>query len=153
MKAKGEKENKRFPGMFDIDAMRAATTIGEFDDLYIAKIYGFSDKTHYYRSCGAKWWLNRIRVPAIAINAKDDPFIEVTSLPTETDVGPEAPVRLIYHDYGGHCGFYTQQKYMDHEIDDKLKKAFVPSHGWLAEEMARSVEHIHNSDYSSQAIN
>ena len=118
----------KFPHAFDINAVRQCTTIGDFDDAYIAKIYGFEDKVDYYRKSGSKWWLNKIRVPTIAINAVDDPFIEASSLPGEADVG-SAPVRLIYHEKGGHCGFVSR----DNEAP----------HGWLAEELGRALDHIH----------
>ncbi len=93
----------------------------------------------YYRQSGSKWWLNKIRVPTIAINARDDPFIEERSLPTAADVGEEAPVRLIYHDKGGHCGFYATVS------GDKSEGAAleVKPHGWLAEELSRAVHHMH----------
>lgn len=126
MKKKAERQYERFPGSFDIEAIRNATTIGEFDDAYIAKIYGFQDKFDYYAKCGSKQYLKKIHVPTIAINARDDPFIESSSLPTEADVH-EAPVRLIFHEYGGHCGFDTSA---------------APRHGWLAEELISALQHF-----------
>lgn len=140
LKAKAELEHKQFPHSFDIEAIRACDTIGAFDEAYIARIYGFKDKFDYYDSSGAKRWLHKIRVPAVAINARDDPFVEETALPTAADVGELAPVRLIYHKYGGHCGFYTTQSNMGYEGCESE----VPSHGWLGEELARVIEHIHN---------
>jgi predicted alpha/beta-fold hydrolase len=96
----------------------------------------------YYRKTGSKWWLNKIRVPAVAINAVDDPFIEASSLPTNEDVGV-APVRLIYHSKGGHCGF--------------VGRNVQQPHGWIAEELGRALQHIHtacavesNADESSR---
>jgi predicted alpha/beta-fold hydrolase len=139
LKAKAEREHVLFPGYFDIEAIRACDTIGAFDDAYIARIYGFRDKAHYYRSSGSKWWLNKIRVPAVAMNARDDPFILESTLPTEEDVGDVAPVRLVYHKHGGHCGFYTAQERMG-PVGAEME---VPSHGWLAEELARAIDHIH----------
>ena len=43
----------------------------------------------------------------LVINARDDPFIEESSLPRESDLPTSSTVRLIYHDHGGHCGFHT----------------------------------------------
>lgn len=136
LKVKAEEQHKKFPGSFDIEGVRRAKTIGEFDDAYIAKIYGFADKFDYYRKCGSKWWLSSIRVPVVAINALDDPFIDSESLPTEHDI-KDAPVRLIYHEKGGHCGFAAKR--MSVEKDSPL----TPSHGWLGEELSRIIHHIH----------
>jgi predicted alpha/beta-fold hydrolase len=94
----------------------------------MAPVFGFADKFDYYRKSGSIYYLNQIRIPSIVINARDDPFIEETSLPSNNDIGPNTPLRIIYHDYGGHCGF----------------KAHDPpsENGWLAEEMGRVLHHI-----------
>lgn len=57
----------------------------------------------YYAYVNAANYLDKVRVPLMVINAKDDPFIDGDALPTQDRVG-DAPVRLIYHDRGGHCG-------------------------------------------------
>ena len=57
----------------------------------------------YYNEVNAANYLSRVRVPLMVVNAKDDPFIAGDSLPGEERAG-DAPVRLVYHDYGGHCG-------------------------------------------------
>ena len=134
LKRKAERQIEKFPGSFDIDRVRRCRTIGEFDDEFISKIYGFDGKVDYYRKSGSKWWLNKIRVPTCAINARDDPFIEETSLPTRVDVGEEAPVRLIYTDQGGHCGF------MANTLLEEEKET-----GWLAHELARFIEYLRKS--------
>jgi predicted alpha/beta-fold hydrolase len=134
IKAKAEKQNEQFPGLFDIEKVRNAKTIGEIDDFYVAKLFGFVDKWDYYAQCGSKWYLPKIRIPAVAINAIDDPFIESTSLPTIQNVG-DAPVRLIYHQYGGHCGFWASKM-------SSQSNTPVPSHGWIAEELARALDFI-----------
>jgi hypothetical protein len=128
---KAERQYLRFPGAFDIEKIRSCRTIGDFDDTFIAPIYGFEDKTDYYRKSGSKWWLHKIRVPTVALNARDDPFIDEDSLPSEEDV-QDAPVKLIYHNHGGHCGFIPA----DRESNGKS--------GWIAEEIGRALYHIHS---------
>jgi predicted alpha/beta-fold hydrolase len=91
LKQKAERMYTRFgaenPDFIDIKTIRTCTKMGDFDEAYFCKTYGF------------KQYLHKIRVPAVAINAIDDPFIDEKSLPTEEkDVG-EAPVRLIYTGY------------------------------------------------------
>jgi uncharacterized protein len=130
LKKKAERQIAKFPGSFDIERVRKCRTIGEFDDEFISKIYNFEGKEDYYRRNGAKWWLSKICVPTVAINARDDPFIEESSLPTRIDVG-EAPVRLIYVDHGGHCGFIANK------LEDVERET-----GWLAHELARFVSFL-----------
>jgi predicted alpha/beta-fold hydrolase len=161
------------PGTFDIEKIRACDTIGAFDDAFIAPVYGFADKFDYYRQCAAKRWLHQIRVPVVAINAIDDPFVEASLLPTAADVGEVAPVRVVFHPHGGHCGFMTDQTHMlsapfpaattaatttaptlttpatpaaaDGAAGATLVAVPVPAHGWLAEELSRALLHTHAS--------
>lgn len=135
LKKKAERQIAKFPGSFDIDRVRKCNTIGEFDDTFIASIYSFKDKTDYYRRNGSKWFLDKIRVPTIAINARDDPFIEETSLPTRVDVGEEAPVLLVYTDHGGHCGFLADR------LSQEEKQC-----GYLSYELSRFLTHIHRAN-------
>lgn len=136
LKKKGEEQNRRFPGTFDIEGVRKAKTVGDFDDAFIAKIYGFKDKFDYYAQCGSINYLSKIRVPTLAINNIDDPFIDATSLPTEEEHVRGAPVRLVYHEQGGHCGFATSK------MSTEPGSLPTPPHGWLAEEFTRFLVHV-----------
>ena len=126
LKRKAEAKNLRFPGVLDMDKLRAARTIGEFDEHFIARAFGFEGKLDYYEKCASKRFLSRIAVPSIAINARDDPFVMEEHLPTYEDVGG-APVRLVYKARGGHCGFLSSGPEGNY---------------WLPNEMARAMEHI-----------
>lgn len=163
LKQKAEVQYQRFPGSFDIEGVRKAKTVGDFDDAYIAKLYNFKDKFDYYEKNGSINFLRHIRVPTIAFNAIDDPFIESGSLPTEEHVGDIAPVRLIYHEHGGHCGFFTSKIYlpqiqrgttMPKETDSQGTIVYtphpVPKHGWLAEEASRCLDHIREKRVPSE---
>jgi hypothetical protein len=179
LKQKAERQIAKFPGSFDIERVRRCNTIGEFDDEFVARIYNFRDKIDYYEQSGSIRYLKDIRVPSIAINAVDDPFIEENSLPTEADHVKGAPVRLIYQDYGGHCGFLASNNsyiscfptrregiFDSNSCDASCCNQFrsgkssvkddasqeslspppqPPDHGWLADEMCRALNHIHNS--------
>ena len=132
LKAKAEDQHKLFPGAFDIVKVRSATTLGDIDDHYVSKVYGFKDKMDYYITQGCAAWIPKIAVPAISISARDDPFIPGTTLPhPENDIGT-APVKLVYHDYGGHCGFV-----------EKGDAGMGSDDRWIAREMAKAMKHIH----------
>ena len=133
LKKKAERQYIRFgpanPDFIDIKAIRACNKIGDFDEAFIAKIYGFKDKNDYYVQSASKQYLHKIRVPTVAINAIDDPLVDEFTLPTEEkDVGI-APVRLIYTKHGGHCGYMEAKK--------------MTPHGWISDELSRVLEHIH----------
>ena len=46
-----------------------------FDDHYTAPMHGFKDALDYYTSCSALFVLDQIKVPALIVNALNDPFL------------------------------------------------------------------------------
>lgn len=103
MKPKALRKWQQHPGLFDLDRVRAARTIFEFDDAFTAPLHGFAGTNDYWARASAKPHLARIRVPALALNARNDPFVPAASLPTAADAGRH--VTLWQPAHGGHCGF------------------------------------------------
>jgi predicted alpha/beta-fold hydrolase len=130
-----------FGTRFDLDTVLAADSIGAFDDAFIAPIYGFKDKWHYYETqgCASGGYLQKIAVPTLALNAIDDPFIESSTLPTIEEVGADVPLRLVYHRYGGHCGFVSDTPPPRDDVSGDT--APLQTRDWLPVELARFVDH------------
>ena len=133
-----------FPSRFSLEKVLQADSIGAFDDAFIAPIYGFKDKWEYYRTqgCASGGYLKRITVPTLALNAIDDPFIESSTLPQPEDVG-EA-VRLVYHRYGGHCGFVSAEV-PTMEAHAPGTAPPLQTRDWLPVELARFVGHCESN--------
>ena len=93
----------RHPGLFDGARVRAARTIREFDDAFTAPLHGFAGVEDYYARASAKPGLAAIRLPALVLNARNDPFVPASSLPRPHEVG--GSVTLWQPAHGGHCGF------------------------------------------------
>lgn len=91
------------PGLFDRSALLAAQDLYEFDNVFTAPVHGFKNTDDYWARASAKPWLAHIRIPALAVNALNDPFVPASSLPRAADVGP--CVRLWQPEHGGHVGF------------------------------------------------
>ena len=66
-------------------------------------MHGFKGVDDYWSRASAKPYLGQIGVPALALNALNDPFIPAASLPRPADVSPR--VTLWQPAQGGHVGF------------------------------------------------
>jgi predicted alpha/beta-fold hydrolase len=93
----------QFPGLFDGDALKAARDLYTFDNIFTAPLHGFKSTEDYWSRASAKPHLKRIRIPALVVNARNDPFVPAWSLPAPTEVGDH--VTLWQPQHGGHVGF------------------------------------------------
>jgi predicted alpha/beta-fold hydrolase len=91
------------PGLFDRERVVRARTLLEFDDAFTAPVHGFRDALDYWTRASAKPHLHRIGIPALVLNARNDPFIPAASLPAAHEVG--RCVTLWQPAHGGHVGF------------------------------------------------
>jgi predicted alpha/beta-fold hydrolase len=103
MKPKALAKLQQHPGLFDAQRLQAARSLREFDDVFTAPVHGFRDAADYYARGSAKPRLNEIRIPALVVNALNDPFIPAACLPRPDQVGP--CVTLWQPAHGGHVGF------------------------------------------------
>ncbi|WP_343632137.1 alpha/beta fold hydrolase [Roseateles sp.] len=94
---------KQHPGLFDRERLMRVRNLYEFDDIFTAPLHGFRDADDYWLRASAKPHLARIRVPALLLNARNDPFVPAHSLPEQSHVG--AHVTLWQPRHGGHVGF------------------------------------------------
>lgn len=101
MKSKALAKLAQHPGLFHRERMLAARTLYEFDDVFTAPLHGFRDTEDYWARASAKPHLDRIRVPALALNARNDPFVPAASLPHEGT----PHLTLWQPAHGGHAGF------------------------------------------------
>lgn len=105
LKASAGAKLARFPGLFDGARMRAARNLYEFDDAVTAPVHGFRDAGDYWRRASSKPWLGGTRLPALVLNAQNDPFLPREALPSPQEVS--SAVTLEYPAGGGHVGFVS----------------------------------------------
>jgi uncharacterized protein len=103
MKPKALLKLAQHPGLFDRERLLRAADLYEFDNVFTAPLHGFRDTDDYWSRASAKPHLRRIRVPALALNARNDPFVPAASLPTVHEVS--SFVTLWQPEHGGHVGF------------------------------------------------
>jgi predicted alpha/beta-fold hydrolase len=88
-------------------ARRKYRSIYEFDDAVTGPSFGFRNAEHYYATQSSNQFLDRIRVPALLIQAKDDIFV-----PFETFDHPAFRsnpwLELVATSHGGHAGFIAR---------------------------------------------
>ena len=94
---------EQHPGLFDRDALLAARDLYAFDNVFTAPVHGFRNTEDYWHRASSKPLLSHIRVPALVVNALNDPFVPASSLPRAGEVGP--CVTLWQPSHGGHVGF------------------------------------------------
>jgi hypothetical protein len=103
MKPRARVKLNQYPGLFDGAQLEAARTLRDFDDLFTAPLHGFRDVDDYWTRASAKPQLARVRIPALLLNARNDPFLPPQGLPHPGEVGD--CVRLWQPEDGGHVGF------------------------------------------------
>jgi predicted alpha/beta-fold hydrolase len=104
LKPKALAKLEQFPHLADADAIRRSDDFLAYDDAFTAPIHGFAGARDYWQRCSAKPHLRHMRdVPALVLNARNDPFIPAWCLPLPAEVGPA--VTLWQPHEGGHVGF------------------------------------------------
>lgn len=107
MKVKAKRKAEKFPQTFDVQRALRAQDLYAFDDAFTAPLHGFADVRDYWTRASAKPHLQGIRVPALVLNACNDPFVPSWTLPTTAEVSPQ--VTLWQPAQGGHVGFVQGQ--------------------------------------------
>lgn len=103
MKPKALAKLMQHPGLFNRTALLAAQDLYEFDNVFTAPLHGFKNTDDYWIRASAKPLMRDIRIPALALNALNDPFVPAASLPQKSEVS--STVVLWQPRHGGHVGF------------------------------------------------
>ena len=95
------------PGLFALERLDDVKSVYEFDDKITAPAFGFGDADNYYATQSSNQFLDRIRVPALLIHAKDDPLVpfEVYKHPA---LAQNPNLQLLAPEHGGHVGFISK---------------------------------------------
>ena len=103
MKPRAMAKWQQHPGLFNRDRLAAARTLFEFDNVFTAPLHGFADTPDYWARASAQPHLASVRIPALVLNARNDPFVPARAWPQQHDVG--SCVTLWQPAHGGHVGF------------------------------------------------
>jgi predicted alpha/beta-fold hydrolase len=125
LKPKSLAKLERFPGLYDAERVRSARCFRDFDDVVTAPLHGFRDVDHYWSEAASGPWLERIRVPTLLVNARNDPFLPEQALLAAARKAAPCVV-LEFPRTGGHAGF--------------VSGPFPGHHGWLANRLLDFLE-------------
>jgi uncharacterized protein len=103
MKPRAMAKLQQHPGLFDGARLKAARTLYEFDDVFTAPLHGFANTQDYWARASAQPHLAQVRIPALVLHARNDPFVPAASWPQAADVGKHVTLWQPVH--GGHVGF------------------------------------------------
>lgn len=99
-------KKKLFPDLYDITGLGDIRRIEQFDDCFIAPMFGFADARDYYARASSLNVIHRIRIPTLIIHAEDDPFIPFAPL-RDPSVAANPYVLLMGTERGGHVAFLS----------------------------------------------
>jgi predicted alpha/beta-fold hydrolase len=98
---------RQAPELYSDHELPNVHTVYDFDHLYTARLFGFGTADNYYATQASQNFLDRIRVPALIIQAKDDPLIPF-AVYDHPSFKTNPKLRLIAPDHGGHLGFLAR---------------------------------------------
>lgn len=114
----------RYPGAHQPEKLDAIRSVYEFDDAVVAPFFGFGTADNYYATQSSLQFLPAIRIPALLVQAKDDPMIPFELFGDER-ISANPSIELIAADHGGHLGFLADSAprfWVDRVILDWITK-------------------------------
>jgi hypothetical protein len=109
LKARIERRHAQYPDVYDIRPLAGVRTVRQFDEAYTSKLFGFGTAANYFATQSSNQFLEGIRIPALLIQAKDDPLIPFRVYDHPAIAG-NPHIRLIATDHGGHVGFIARSQ-------------------------------------------
>jgi len=87
-----------------IDLLGKTKSLFDFDEYFTGPLHGFGDALGYYRTCSSRPLLNRVAIPTLILNARNDSFLSPECFPEE-EAHENDQLYLLAPAYGGHVGF------------------------------------------------
>ena len=109
LKDRIRRKNRLAPDVYTLEHLPKIRTIEDFDDHYTARLFGFGTAANYFRTQSSNQFLERIRVPALLVQSKDDPLVPFPVF--EHPAFASNPcLTLLAVEHGGHLGFLSRGK-------------------------------------------
>ncbi|CAH1247443.1 ABHD3 [Branchiostoma lanceolatum] len=108
----------------DVDHALKSSTIAEYDERFTIKVFGFESVDHFYTLASACYKVSRVQIPLLSLNAADDVFAPLCSIPTE-EIKKNPNIALVVTSHGGHIGFGDWLFPSRESFMDKLYQQYV----------------------------
>ncbi len=101
----------------------------QYDDRVVARLHGFKNAEDYYQKSSSIFYLNKITIPSLLIQALDDPFMTSSVIPERSQFAETMTLELLPK--GGHVGFvcgsnpFKPLYWLDKRIVDFISCQFV----------------------------
>jgi predicted alpha/beta-fold hydrolase len=110
LRAKIINKHGDFPDALDLTDISKIQNFSQFDGRYTAPIHGFGGADDYWNRSSSRQYLSSIQIPALMINAANDPFLGPRCYPFE-EAEAHPLLFLEVPNQGGHVGFVTSKGY------------------------------------------
>jgi predicted alpha/beta-fold hydrolase len=119
------------PAGFDWEALKRARNFIEFDEWFTAPMHGFRSAEDYWQKSSSKAYIVGLRVPALLINARNDPFLPASCHPVG-EARASTFLRLELPREGGHLGFTSLRDDGQYWHETRILN-FLEENGWNAD--------------------
>lgn len=86
----------------ELGELRNIVSFRDFDNRIICPLFGFESADDYYQRCSSKPKLKKIETPTLMIQAENDPFMTLGSMPDPSELSETIQLEVRN---GGHVGF------------------------------------------------
>jgi len=121
LREKIEHKARMFPQLVSAEGYKRIKTFQQFDDRYTAPLHGFADAKDYWRQSGSGQYLASIRIPALLVNAENDPFLSDSCYPREFAAASDTFTLEIPRS-GGHVGFMLRNADQTYWMEQRVMK-------------------------------
>jgi predicted alpha/beta-fold hydrolase len=108
-----------------LPAVSSIKTIRQFDDEVTAPLHGFENAEDYYVRSSSRQFLKSIAVPTLLLQAKDDPFMPDSVIPSVSELSSMVTLEVSLQ--GGHVGFvgglpWRPRYWLDERVPEFLQQ-------------------------------
>lgn len=107
LKEKVVRKSIEHPDQIPIGVLRNVKTLSDFDNHFTGPLHGFADAEEYYEVNSSLYFLEKIKLPVLILNAQNDPFLSDKCFPVKLAKSLDC-VSFEFPKHGGHVGFTTE---------------------------------------------